>query len=261
MPVLPDDFAPYAPARNVLVVIHQFRERGLPDVITPQVLDKLGIPEGNIGRVGQALRFLGLTDEDGKRTESFDIIRQASTEQYPEVFAQIVRDAYHAVFQYIDPAVDTDIRIADQFRHFQPQSVRSRMVALFLELCREAEIISRASAPNSSDSNIGKARVRKPNVLNVPNNAKEIKQNKEQQKPADKPAPGLETEKHDANAGGYSNPRYQLLHAFLDRLPSDGKMTLELYEKWIKAFTPLLEYTIEIIEIEDEKQNRPQQPE
>src|SRR5579883_1332607 len=120
---LPEDFMPYGPAAVILAIIRRCRERGLPSQITPQELSKLGVADGNIGRVAQTLRFLDLIDEQYNRTQKTYDIEKAQTEKYPEVIAQIIKEAYHSIFEYIDPAVDTDIAIADQFKHYKPASV------------------------------------------------------------------------------------------------------------------------------------------
>jgi hypothetical protein len=99
-----DGTAPYAPMENVLLVIRRFRERSLPETLDTEELTRVGIPEGNATRTLRALRFLGLLDNDGERTELFDRLGRASTHEYPEVLAEILREAYHDIFEIIDPA-------------------------------------------------------------------------------------------------------------------------------------------------------------
>lgn len=133
--------APYAPIKNVLDVVHKLRDRGIPNPLTPESVQSIGVPDGNAHRAVFAMKFLGLVDEDGAPTASADRVRHASTAEYPEVFAEIVRAAYAKVFELVDPAADSDIEISDAFRRFDPAGQRFRMVPLFMGLCAEAGII------------------------------------------------------------------------------------------------------------------------
>src|SRR5258707_12403866 len=114
--------APYAPANSVLLVIHRFRHRGLADPLTPSELVRVGVSEGNATRTLAALKFLDLVNIEGKRTENFERLRRASSAEYPELLADILRDAYGDAFQIIDPASASDIDINDAFRHYRPQA-------------------------------------------------------------------------------------------------------------------------------------------
>jgi hypothetical protein len=149
--------APYAPLGNVLTVIRRLRERGVPVPVTKDALTVLGIPEGNAPRTLQSLKLLGIVAGDGGLTPAAERLRRASTEEYPETLAEIVREAYAPVFAVVDPAVDTEVRIGDAFRQFDPSTQRGRMVTLFLGLCAEAGISSERPekaprAPRSSRS-------------------------------------------------------------------------------------------------------------
>ena len=132
--------APYAPLGNVLTVIRRLRERGVPVPVTKDALTVLGIPEGNAPRTLQALKLLGLVAEDGGLSPQAERLRRASTEEYPETLAEIIREAYAPVFAVVDPATDTEVRVSDAFRQFDPATQRGRMVTLFLGLCAEAGI-------------------------------------------------------------------------------------------------------------------------
>ena len=66
-----ENLAPYAPLANVLILIRRRRGKGLPEILNTEKLAKLGIPEGNISRTLQALRFLDLIDEEGYQSASF----------------------------------------------------------------------------------------------------------------------------------------------------------------------------------------------
>jgi len=132
--------APYAPPSNVLAVIRRYRERNLPDVIGVDLLSDMGISKGNIHRTLAGLVFLGLIDEDGTPTQMFHSLQIATDEEYRSIFEGVVRSSYREAFQSVDPSKDAQNVIDNHFRRYQPTSQRSRMVILFLGLCREAGI-------------------------------------------------------------------------------------------------------------------------
>ena len=141
MALTPDrPIAPYAPAANVLTVVRRLHDRAIPVPVTKESLTVLGIPEGNAPRTLQALKLLGIVAEDGQLLEPAEMLRRASQEEYPETLAEIVREAYAPVFKVVDPATDTEVRVSDAFRQYDPATQRGRMVTLFMALCAEARI-------------------------------------------------------------------------------------------------------------------------
>lgn len=144
--------APYAPVQNVVEFIHKVRDRELAQPVTLATLEAIGIPEGNRPRTLQALKFLRVLQEDGYYDEAAEQLKLAGTDEYPEVLAGLLRSAYALVFKMVDPATDPEYRIADAFRQYQPDGQRSRMVTLFLGLCAEAGIVSRAKRALTHDT-------------------------------------------------------------------------------------------------------------
>src|SRR3984893_5096953 len=99
---------PYAPYTNVLTVIRCAREKGLKEPVTSKMITTLNVPEGNATRTMQALRFLKLLDEEGYLTNSFKLLSNASSDEYPGLLEQILRDAYEIPFNALNPATATD---------------------------------------------------------------------------------------------------------------------------------------------------------
>lgn len=122
--------APYAYPKAVLGLIYRYREGALPDPITPSALRPFGIPPNNAPRLLKALDFLGLIDDAGRPTGSFERVRQASAEEYPAALADVLRAAYRPVFDTVDPARDDPAALDRAFQRYTPEDRRERMVRL-----------------------------------------------------------------------------------------------------------------------------------
>jgi hypothetical protein len=218
--------APYAPVNNVLGVVARFRERGLPETLTPHELTRIGIPEGNTSRTLQALRFLGLIDEEGHHTPAFSRLRIASTAEYPSTLAELLREAYSDIFRILDPAEANEIDLNDAFRGYHPQAQRSRMVVLFLGLCREAGLL-RGSPPERV--------ARAPRTVTTgKNNGKTAPPRGEHSGPKDE---GKRTDR--PNLTLQTLTREQML---LDKFPTfDPAWSPEVQAKWFDAFDRLMQ--------------------
>jgi len=131
---------PYAAPSNVSTVLKKTRTRNLPQVIDGDFITLAGVPEVVIGRVTEALRFIGAIGEDGRPTDDLRALQSASDDEYKEVLGNMIRRAYQEDFDRVNPAEDTQAAIVGAFRRYQPRSQTARMVMLFLGLCREAGI-------------------------------------------------------------------------------------------------------------------------
>lgn len=145
-------FAAYASSSAMLTVIKQLRSRGLPDPLNGTALEAVGVPASMTAFVLKTLLFLGLIDESGKLSTECIQLRQASTEEYPNTLAQILRKAYIKVFEIVDPATDDETRVSDAFRIFEPAKQRDKMVRLFMGLCEEAGIVAKGSVRHKETS-------------------------------------------------------------------------------------------------------------
>jgi hypothetical protein len=94
------DKHPYIPASGYLVkVISQFR-RSFPAQVTADTLKKLGIAPKNESYLLNIVRFLGLIDQEGNRTEvAQKIFTQADDAKFSQEFEKLVRKAYDGLFE------------------------------------------------------------------------------------------------------------------------------------------------------------------
>ncbi len=131
---------PYAPPATVLQVIQHYRRRDVPETLTTTDLMQIGVGEGLLSRVMQALRFLGLVEEDGRTTDAFRTLRYADDDGYRVALRAILEHAYADIFGHVDPTTATIPQVERAFIPYHPGAQRPRMVTFFLALCREAGI-------------------------------------------------------------------------------------------------------------------------
>jgi hypothetical protein len=145
MPVTADKPAPYAPASAIVSLIERHRNKGLPSPVDADILARAGISESLIPRTLQSLQTLDLIDAEGKVTPVMEGLRLAPEAEYNARMTEWLNAAYHDALQFIDPAVDDEIRIRDAFRSYIPTGQQSRMVTTFIGLYAAAGI--RADRP------------------------------------------------------------------------------------------------------------------
>lgn len=173
---------PYAPTGSVLSVIRRYRAHGAPKSVDITEITRVGVSSGNAPRTLTALKFLGIVNDNGKFSE---VLSKATTEEYPNVLADILRDAYSEIFAILDPATATEVHISDAFRGFDPEKQRSRMVQLFIGLCQEANIMKgkptivegRKNSPPPAETEKKKIQEKKtilPVGTSIPSNAWDI---------------------------------------------------------------------------------------
>lgn len=253
MPVTNTSYIPYATVGRVITVLRKLREDRMPDKVDQTALTRVGIPEGSTLRVIAALKFLGLINEGGNKTELADRLARAKSDEYPMVLAEIVRAAYSDVFVHLDPATASEIDFHDAFRGFSPAKQRARMITLFVGLCQEAKIMEgeptivnanrpteRKTSPagNGTGASSEKTAVRKPaETPTVPT------------PPASSSPNNLSTT--DAMRFNIDS-RYKRLIFLHEDLPKDGKWTAEKRENWVSLYTFYLDYLVKVVQGEED---------
>ncbi len=224
---------PYAPPTAVAGVIRRFRDRGLAEPVTRSTLQQVGVSAGNAPRTLQALKFLNLVDDEGRITDAFKRLRQANTSEYPAALAEVLRGAYHPIFNHVDPAQDDMTAIEDAFRGFEPGGQRSRMVTLFLGLGHEAGIVPDDKAPKVQ-SQPSRQRPSQRSTRQRANTAP-------QTPPAEEPS---RREPED------TTPDYHVVQALVKQLPKRGSWTQKRRDLWVQAMTSAVDLAVEVEEPE-----------
>jgi hypothetical protein len=241
-----EHYAPYAPAKSVMLPISRYRDRGLNWPLTAKSLEQIGVPDSMAPRTMQTLKFLGLVDEDDQPTESFKRIRQASTEEYPSQLAEVIRAAYLPVFSIVDPGRDGDVAIADAFRRYEPGNQRDKMIALFRGLCMEAGIIQPKSRPRGTG--------RKPRTDGQPKaNTATIKAPAGQKQPP----PSEHAQRDGQGHEGEGGVDLRLITAIIQQLPRGPRWTAARRDKWLQTMTAAVDLLFETEEGGDEKSVTP----
>lgn len=94
------DKHPYVSGSGGLVKVIKHFRKSFPGRVTAETLQKLGFAPKNESYVLNVLRFLGLIDQEGKRTDSaskvFNVHDDAA---FSQEFAKLVKKAYDDVFE------------------------------------------------------------------------------------------------------------------------------------------------------------------
>ena len=140
MPVTSEQSAPYTSQAVMLSLLQRNREKGLPDPLNAEQLQRLGVPDSLVPRTLQALKTLDLIREDGQQTDILERLRRAPEADYQPLMAEWLKGAYAHALDVIDPATADEVSIRDAFRHYNPISLQPRMITLFTALFEAAAV-------------------------------------------------------------------------------------------------------------------------
>jgi hypothetical protein len=134
------NMAPYAAPENVLRVLEKVHKNGLRGKIDPDFLGQLGINEAMVNRVIRTMEFLGFTDpaDEGARTPLLDQYIVSSEDDARALLGEAIRKSYEVIFRAADPTQDDRSKVLVAFKVMRPEGQWTRMVTLFLGLCKAA---------------------------------------------------------------------------------------------------------------------------
>lgn len=106
-------------AGNISQMINHLRSN-FPNIVSSETVKKLGIAPNNESYVINALQFLGVLNEEGKKTERGNVLTIHKEEDFKKGFEGLIRDAYSDLFDlHGDKMWEMD---GDDLVHFFRQS-------------------------------------------------------------------------------------------------------------------------------------------
>jgi hypothetical protein len=142
MAVTTEQSAPYAAPGVFVPLLARNREKGLPNPLTAEALQRLGVSDSILTRTLQTFKTLDLIGEDGKHTEILESFRRLPEAEYLPAMAQWLEAAYDHALDIIDPATADETALRDAFRNYNPISMQPRMISLFTALFEAAGVRS-----------------------------------------------------------------------------------------------------------------------
>lgn len=232
MAVTSNNPGPYAPTSAISEIIDRYRKRGLAKPFTGEVLARAGVSDSLVPRTLQALQALELIDEDGNPTETMEALRRAPEPEFQNQLKAWISSVYADVLSFVN-ASDDETAIRDAFRSYNPVGQQSRMVSLFIGLCRLAGMRNDEQSTASARPKARRAGVQGAGVVKRRGTTVTAKQASVPQ-PAGIPAP---------------------IAGLLTKLPPEhGTWTQAERDKFESAFKALLDFSFTISE-EKEQEN------
>ena len=90
---------PYISGPGNISQMISYLRKNFPATVTSETVKKFGLASNNESYVINALQFLGLIDEEGKRTTEGHDILVLSDDKFPAAFEGLVKKAYSDLFE------------------------------------------------------------------------------------------------------------------------------------------------------------------
>lgn len=90
---------PYISGAGNIAQMIGFLRKNFPGTVTSETVKKFSLAPNNESYVINALQFIGLIDEGGKRTDKGHEVLLLSNDKFPKAFEGLVRDAYGDLFE------------------------------------------------------------------------------------------------------------------------------------------------------------------
>ncbi len=150
---------PYAQPIGALERIISKLRSSFPERVDSDVLKKLSIAPNNESYIINTIRFLGIIDKDGARTESAQDLFVRGDDDFRDGFAAMIREAYASLFDlHADeawnlskPSLMTFFRTSDK----SSELVGNRQAETFMRL---AELAGKRAPTSSSNGDVAKVK-------------------------------------------------------------------------------------------------------
>lgn len=103
---------PYISGAGNIAQMIAYLRKNFPATVTSETVKKFSLAPNNESYVINALQFIGVIDQDGKRTEKGHDVFVLADDQFPAAFEALLRDAYKDIF---------DLRGDDAWTMTKPQ--------------------------------------------------------------------------------------------------------------------------------------------
>jgi hypothetical protein len=220
--------APYGPSSAVADILERYRNRGMSTPFTREVLTRAGVTDSLVPRVLHTLQALELIDDELRPTETLEALRRAPETELKAQMAAWIRRVYADVFNFVEPT-DDETKIRDAFRHYNPVGQQSRMIALFIGLCRAAGLrpddVVQESRPRPA--------ARKPAVSTGISGGMSLPRTLRALAEVQRSPPGLPP----------------ALAGLLQSLPSTREWTKQERDKFMKTFEAVLDFSIAVVAV------------
>ena len=245
---------PYVSYRTFTNFVNEFSQ-GVPSRIDRSVMKSVA---GSVqAQLRTALRYLGMTDENGRTQDAFRKLATSEGAARQETLRNILEDRYPFLLSSpgFDLTATTPAEFTEQFRNQGAKGDTIRKCELFfLNAAKDAGITfsqhleQRApgdqkptprSRSGTSKSTSKSANTGSSGELMIPDPAQARVDN-----------PVHARRHHDDLLSDYAE-----LRGFIGKLPRSKQWTSTKRDRWIKAFTSILDWEIEVIGEEQEEEN------
>jgi hypothetical protein len=226
----------------------------LPEPVNSKVLQQIQVSEGNAPRTLQALKLLGLLNDEGYPTEAFVQLSKTKPLEYPEALAEIVRNAYKPIFTIVDPAQDDYDAVDNAFWGYEPRGQRQRMVRLFVGLCAEAGLIPEERRDAMQQSSSQQTTRRQSSVRSSGKQDRRLRRSGAAQQPKaeaqpDGAADADEKKRREAENGTQDYPAIAVM---MQQLPKNGEWTSKRRQLWMQAMVSAVDLSVDVVDAEDD---------
>ncbi len=168
---------PYISGAGNITQMIGFLRKNFPGTVNSDTVKKYGLAPKNESYVINALQFIGLIDEEGKRTDiGHDVLTTHDEEEFRTKFAQLIKTAYSDLFEiFADEAwALPKAKLIGYFRQTDKTSeiIGTRQAAVFQALRsvagHEVQAEPKAAAAGAKKPKVVAAKAQKPQVEKAP---------------------------------------------------------------------------------------------